>query len=32
MGYTDTKLFIDGQWKDAAEGRTLPVLNPATGM
>jgi succinate-semialdehyde dehydrogenase/glutarate-semialdehyde dehydrogenase len=31
MGYTDTKLFIDGQWKDAAEGRTLPVLNPATG-
>jgi succinate-semialdehyde dehydrogenase/glutarate-semialdehyde dehydrogenase len=31
MGYNDTKLFIDGQWKDAAEGRTLPVLNPATG-
>jgi succinate-semialdehyde dehydrogenase / glutarate-semialdehyde dehydrogenase len=26
-----TQLFIDGEWTDAADGRTLPVLNPATG-
>ena len=29
--YTDTRLFIDGQWSDAADGRTLDVLNPASG-
>lgn len=28
--YPDTQLFIDGQWRDAADGRTLPVINPAT--
>ncbi|RTL49622.1 MAG: NAD-dependent succinate-semialdehyde dehydrogenase [Bradyrhizobiaceae bacterium] len=28
--YTDTQLFIDGQWKDGSEKR-LTVLNPATG-
>ena len=32
MSYPDTRLFIDGQWQDAAEGKTLPVLNPATGQ
>ncbi|MEJ8834788.1 aldehyde dehydrogenase family protein, partial [Ramlibacter sp. AN1133] len=31
MSYPDTLLFIDGQWQDAADGRTLPVFNPATG-
>src|ERR671935_1364619 len=25
------KNFIDGEWVDAAEGRTDPVINPATG-
>jgi succinate-semialdehyde dehydrogenase/glutarate-semialdehyde dehydrogenase len=32
MTYPDTQLFIDGQWQDAADGRTLPVVNPATGL
>ncbi len=31
MGYIDTQLFINGQWQSPAEGKTLPVLNPATG-
>ena len=31
MGYVDTQLFINGQWQPPVEGRTLPVLNPATG-
>jgi succinate-semialdehyde dehydrogenase/glutarate-semialdehyde dehydrogenase len=31
MGYVDTQLFINGKWQEAAEGKTLPVLNPATG-
>ncbi len=31
MGYIDTQLFIDGKWAQPAEGKTLPVLNPATG-
>jgi len=31
MSYPDTRLFIGGTWQDAADGRTLPVLNPATG-
>ncbi|VTU25896.1 NAD-dependent succinate-semialdehyde dehydrogenase [Variovorax sp. PBL-E5] len=29
--YTDTRLLIDGQWADAASGKTLDVVNPATG-
>jgi succinate-semialdehyde dehydrogenase/glutarate-semialdehyde dehydrogenase len=29
--YPATRLFIDGQWRDSADGRTLPVVNPATG-
>lgn len=29
--YTDTRLLIDGQWTDAVSGKTLDVLNPATG-
>ncbi len=31
MAYPDTQLFINGQWQDAADGRTLAVFNPATG-
>lgn len=29
--YPDVELFIDGAWTPAASGRTLEVLNPATG-
>ena len=29
--YPDTRLLIAGEWSDAASGRTLPVVNPATG-
>jgi len=29
--YPDTKLFIDGQWREAAAGGFLPVINPASG-
>ncbi|MCX7659797.1 MULTISPECIES: NAD-dependent succinate-semialdehyde dehydrogenase [Caldimonas] len=32
MTYPHTQLFIAGQWCDAADGRTLPVYNPATGQ
>lgn len=28
--YADTRLLIDGQWADAADGKTLDVVNPAT--
>jgi succinate-semialdehyde dehydrogenase/glutarate-semialdehyde dehydrogenase len=31
MTYANTQLFIDGTWRDAEDGRTLAVLNPATG-
>src|SRR5690606_10810963 len=30
--YPDTRLLIDNQWVDAADGRTLDVVNPATGQ
>ena len=29
--YPSTRLFINGQWQDAADGKTLAVFNPATG-
>ena len=29
--YPCTRLLIDGQWCDAADGRTLAVVNPSTG-
>ena len=32
MTYPDTQLFIAGRWQDAADGRSLPVRNPATGQ
>lgn len=31
MTYPDTQLFIDGMWRAASNGATLPVVNPATG-
>jgi succinate-semialdehyde dehydrogenase/glutarate-semialdehyde dehydrogenase len=31
MTYPNTQLFINGQWQDAADGRTLAIHNPATG-
>jgi succinate-semialdehyde dehydrogenase/glutarate-semialdehyde dehydrogenase len=32
MSYPNTQLFINGQWQDAQDGRTLAVHNPATGQ
>ncbi|WP_118182779.1 NAD-dependent succinate-semialdehyde dehydrogenase [Paraburkholderia phosphatilytica] len=29
--YTDTRLLINGEWCDAESGKTLDVINPATG-
>src|SRR3984957_20531174 len=29
--YPDVQLYIDGAWTDAAAGRKLVVINPATG-
>jgi succinate-semialdehyde dehydrogenase/glutarate-semialdehyde dehydrogenase len=29
--YPDTRLLIDNEWCDAASGKTLDVINPATG-
>ena len=29
--YSDVQLFIDGAWRPAASGKTISVLNPATG-
>lgn len=31
MTHSHTQAYIAGQWQDAADGRTLPVFNPATG-
>jgi len=31
MTYPNTQLYINGEWQDAAEGRSLAVHNPATG-
>src|SRR5690242_16141859 len=30
-GYSNTHLFIDGEWCDAKSGETIDVVNPATG-
>ena len=32
MTYPDTRLFIAGTWQDAADGKTLAVINPSTGL
>jgi len=29
--YADVQLLINGEWCNGAQGRTLPILNPATG-
>ncbi|MES1949945.1 NAD-dependent aldehyde dehydrogenase [Salinisphaera sp. S4-8] len=29
--YPDVSLLINGEWRAAADGQTLPVINPATG-
>jgi len=29
--YSDVQLFIDGTWRPAVSGKTLAVINPATG-
>ena len=29
--YPDVQLYVGGEWRVAAEGATLPILNPATG-
>jgi len=31
MTYPNTQLFIAGEWRDAADGKSLAVFNPATG-
>ncbi|MBG9389862.1 NAD-dependent succinate-semialdehyde dehydrogenase [Caenimonas aquaedulcis] len=31
MSYPNTQLFINGEWQDAADGKTIAVFNPATG-
>ncbi len=32
MDYPNTQLLIDGAWRPAADGRTIPVIDPATGQ
>ena len=32
MTYKNTQLLIDNQWCDSASGKTLAVVNPATGL
>src|SRR5690606_367604 len=29
--YPNTQLFIDGEWRDGVEGKTIPVTDPSTG-
>lgn len=29
--YTDTRLLIDGEWADAASGKTIEVVSPSSG-
>lgn len=31
MSYPNTQVFIANQWRDAVDGKTLPVLSPLTG-
>jgi succinate-semialdehyde dehydrogenase / glutarate-semialdehyde dehydrogenase len=31
MTYPNTQLFINGEWQDAQDGKSLAVFNPATG-
>ena len=29
--YPNTQLFINGEWRAARSGRTIPIVNPASG-
>ncbi len=31
VNFSVVRLYLNGQWQAAADGRTLPVINPATG-
>ncbi len=31
MSYPNVQLLIDGQWRDAADGKTMAVFNPSSG-
>ena len=31
LGYPDTQLLLNGLWRDGADGKTIPVVDPATG-
>ena len=31
LGFTPRGLYIGGRWEEAADGRTIPTLNPSTG-
>ena len=28
--YPDVKLFINGQWRDGVEGKSMAIIDPAT--
>lgn len=30
--YPDVQLYIDGQWRASRDGRSIPVIDPATGQ
>ncbi len=32
MSYGDTLLFVNNIWRDGRDGKSMPVLNPATGQ
>ena len=32
MSYGDTLLFVNNVWRESRDGKSLPVLNPATGQ
>jgi len=32
MNYPDTKLLINGQWRESSSGKKIDVLNPASGL
>jgi succinate-semialdehyde dehydrogenase/glutarate-semialdehyde dehydrogenase len=29
--YSDVSLFIDGEWRVGSDGKSEPIINPATG-
>jgi succinate-semialdehyde dehydrogenase/glutarate-semialdehyde dehydrogenase len=32
LSYENTQLFVDGNWRDSADGARIEVMNPATGQ